>query len=96
MAGAGISVPVWSQRLFLTPEVQYIAPRKTKTDRRIDGSAVTNLTLATGTLYDHFEAAFSIYNVFDEDTYCPAGRELFQDRVPLEGRTFRVQGSYKF
>ena len=96
MAGGGISIPVWSKRFYLSPEIQYIGERKTLSRDEVDASAVANFTIASGAAFHPFDVSVSAYNVFDEDVYVPGGEEHLHDQIPQDGRTFRFRFSYHF
>lgn len=96
LATAGVSIPVFSRKAHITPEWQYLSSRKTLSGESAGVSALTNLTIATGSFQHGFTAALSVYNLFDRKVYTPGGAELTQDRIPQDGRTVRLRLSRWF
>ena len=106
-ASAGMSIPLWEEKLYVSPECIYVAERKSSlTGGDVGSYFLTNLTITTGTLFDNVDMSFNVYNLFDKDWDVPAGGEnYFYDdnsgdypyfNIPQDGRTFRFQLSYKF
>ncbi|MCK5835927.1 MAG: TonB-dependent receptor [Desulfobacula sp.] len=103
----GISIPIWSKKLYLSPEFIYVADRKSSLiGQDTESYFLTNLGITTGTLFDKVDISFNIYNLFNERIDVPAGGEhYFYDSIaddytyfdiPQDGRTFRFQLSYRF
>jgi len=97
MANAGISIPFWNKKLYVTPELLYIDERKTLAGNKTDSALLANLSLTTGTFLP-YNVTLSVYNAFDENYSIPgtAGNTHFQDTIPQDGRTFRLQLAYEF
>ncbi|MCK5557776.1 MAG: TonB-dependent receptor, partial [Candidatus Hydrogenedentes bacterium] len=93
----GLSIPVWNKKLYVTPELHYVDERKTLAGDETDSMVLANLSLSTGTLLP-YNVSFNVYNVFDEDYSEPGagGNTHWQDTIPQDGRTFRLQVSCKF
>ncbi|MBC8316622.1 MAG: TonB-dependent receptor [Desulfobulbaceae bacterium] len=106
-ASGGLSIPLWSKKMFVSPEFTYVSERKASlTDGDVGSCFLTNLSVATGTLFDNLNMSFNVYNLFDKEWSVPAGGEhyFYEDvsgsypyfNIPQDGRTFRFQLSYRF
>jgi outer membrane receptor for ferrienterochelin and colicins len=106
-ASGGLSIPLWSKKMYVSPEIIYVSKRKASlTGGDVGSYFLTNMTITTGTLFDNVDMSFSAYNLFDKDFDVPAGGEhYFYDgiaddyhyfNIPQDGRTFRFQLSYRF
>lgn len=84
-------VPLWSERVRAGLELLAVDERRTLAGDEADAYLVTNLTLASGRLAGGFEAALSIYNLFDVDYADPGQPETLQDQLPRNGRTLLVR-----
>jgi iron complex outermembrane receptor protein len=93
--GVSVPIPVCSQWVYLSPELQYVGGRKTLSGAEVDSSFFGNVTLLAR-LFDHVDASFSVYNLFDRDNAVPGAGEHIQDRLPMDGRTYRLQLSYRY
>jgi outer membrane receptor protein involved in Fe transport len=86
-----VSVPLFSDHLFASSELQVVSGRKTLGGDELSPSFNTNLVL----IYEPFKwvnATFGIYNLFDEDQMVPSALEHTNngtDYLPLRGRAFR-------
>jgi len=96
MAVGGVSIPLRSNKVYLTPEVQYIGRRKTLSGGDVHSWAVANLTIEARNISKDLDMAFSIYNLFDEEVFAPGGTEHVQDQLPQDRRTFRFQLTRRF
>ncbi len=105
-ASAGLSIPLFDQKLYISPELIYVSERKSTTTGDVPSYYLTNLSITTGTLFDNIDMSFNVYNLFDEGYDVPAsGEHYFYDiindtypyyDIPQDGRTFRLQLSYRF
>jgi len=98
IAAAGVSVPVWDDKFYVTPEILYIDERKTMGGDKTDSAFMANVTVSTGSMFDMFDVSLGVYNLFDDDFSIPSadGNTHFQDTIPQDGRTFRLQVSCEF
>jgi len=99
MAKLNLTLPLVPGKLFLSPEAQYIGPRKNlpgKTDGSVGGYAVANATLLAPELPWGLELSASVYNLFDRSYTDPAGPEHLQDSLPQDGRNYRIQATCRF
>ena len=60
------------------------------------GYAIVNFTLFSQNLVKNLDFSASIYNLLDTSYSDPASRFHLQPSLPQEGRTFRVQLTYRF
>lgn len=93
-----IANTAWSSGL----EVQATSRRRTETGTTIGGYAVTNLNLIYAPVGQNWEAAFGIYNLFDQQYMDPVALDAYMDpSVPREGitqdgRNWRLKFKYHF
>lgn len=107
LASGGLSIPLWSQKLYLSPEIFYMADRKSDySNEDVGAYFLTNMTITSKTFIKDVRMTFSVYNLFNKDIvgpgggehyhYDPAAEEYLYFNVPQEGRTFRFQISASF
>jgi iron complex outermembrane receptor protein len=96
MAGAGICVPVISNRFFFAPEVQLVGSRKTITGNETGTATVVNLTLSTHKAAGGWNVYVKANNLFNTTYYVPGSYEHTQDRIPQEARTLSIETSLSF
>ena len=104
LAKANMSIPLFRQQLFVSPELQYASPRLTLDGTRTNDPVTANLTLFSRDLgFKGLEASASIYNLFNVHTQDVAGEEHQQqpNLPPLltilqDGINFRFKLSYRF
>jgi iron complex outermembrane receptor protein len=91
LGNLGVSVPLFSEHLFASSELQVVSGRETIDGDELSTSYNTNLVL----IYKPVKwanATFGIYNLFDEDQTVPSALEHTNngtDYLPLRGRVFR-------
>lgn len=104
---AGISLPMWNERLYLSPEIRYVSNRTSSaTDTIIAANSLVNLSLTSGKFFKNIDFSLNIYNFFDKKNwasgagehyhYDPATTQSIPFDIPQTGRTFRAQLSYTF
>jgi iron complex outermembrane receptor protein len=76
-------------------ELLYSSAQNSYKDSRISPSFLTNLTVSTGALREHWEFSASVYNLFDRQWYSPAGLEHVQSGIEQDGRAFRFKVVYR-
>jgi len=100
-----LSVPLVKEKLFGSLEYQYTSSRYTTvTDgsgdviRGMDagGFGILNFTLLSRNLLKDLEISASVYNLLDKSYADPSTRYHVQDKLPRDGRTFRLKLSYRF
>jgi iron complex outermembrane receptor protein len=96
LAGAGMCIPVLSDRFYLTPEMQLIGSRKTIAGNETGASTVINLTLSTQKAAGGWNISIKANNLFNATCYIPGAYEHTQDRIPQEGRTIQLETSCHF
>jgi iron complex outermembrane receptor protein len=104
LAKANMSIPLFRQQLFVSPELQYASPRLTLGGTRTNDPVTVNLTLFSRDMgFTGLEASASIYNLFNVHAQDVAGEEHGQqpNLPPLltilqDGINFRFKLSYRF
>ncbi len=100
-----LSVPLYKEKVFAGLEFQYTSSRHTVfTDltgavvsgEDADGAVLVNFTLFSQNLVKNLEFSGSVYNLFDESYEDPATRFHLQDKIPRDGRSFRIKLTYRF
>jgi len=101
---ANMSIPLFRQQLFISPELQYTSPRLTLSGTHTNDPLTVNLTLFCRDLgLSGLEASVSIYNLFNVQAQDVAGPEHGQqpNLPPLQvirqdGTNFRFKLTYRF
>lgn len=104
LAKANVSVPLFRQQLFISPELQYTGPRMTLGGTRTNDPITLNMTLFSRDLWlKGLEASASVYNLFDVRAQDVAGEEHGQQpnlpplqTIRQDGINFRFKLSYRF
>lgn len=90
------TLPLFSDKLFLGLEEQFVGKRKTVSGASARDALITNLTLFSANIFTGWEASASLYNAFNRKYDDPAGPEHTQDKIRQDGRSFRFKLVYKF
>lgn len=78
-------------------EALYIGPRLTLSGAGLAGHTLVNLTLNSGARWKDLQLSASIYNLLDRDYADPArGSHDPIDKIPQNGRGWRLQAAYRF
>jgi iron complex outermembrane receptor protein len=104
LAKANVSIPLFRQQLFVSPELQYTGPRVTLGGTRTNDPVTVNLTLFSRDLgLTGLEASASVYNLFDVHALDVAGAEHSQQpnlppllTIRQDGINFRFKLTYRF
>jgi len=106
LAKVNISVPLYKEKVFAGLEFQYVSSRSSShvspitgedvPGRDAAGFGVVNFTLFSQNLVKNLEFSASIYNLLDTSYSDPATRFHHQDLIPQDGRTFRLNLTYRF
>jgi len=97
LAKARALAPLFSKRLILGAEAQYVGSRDTVAGAEVDGYTLVNATLSTAPgLLGPVELALSAYNLFDAEYDDPTADDFAADRVPHVGRTFAARATVRF
>jgi outer membrane receptor for ferrienterochelin and colicins len=88
--------PLFQDKLFLGPELQYTSSRKTLAGRHTPGFVLANVTLFSQHLLKGLEVSASVYNLFNTHYGDPGAEEHRQDVIPQDGRSFRFKITYGF
>jgi iron complex outermembrane receptor protein len=104
-----VSTPLISDKLSAGLEVQYTSSRNslntitgpggqpiTVQGVQAGGFAVVNFTLFSHNLVKYLDISASIYNLLDCHYYDPASQFHVQDILEQDGRTFRLNLTYRF
>jgi iron complex outermembrane receptor protein len=93
LGNLALSVPLFSEQLTASAELQAVGRRKTIGDDKLSPAFGSNLALRYEP-FDWFEASLGIYNLFDETIRIPSGNQQAgygTDNLRLRGRSFRFQ-----
>lgn len=95
IASAGVSISL-ADKLYLSPEMQYLGRRKTLAGDETSALNVVDLTLKTRAKQGKPSFSLSIYNLLNKSIYVPGSCAQIQDQIPQEGRTVQFEASYNF
>ncbi len=96
MVKLNLITPLWTDKLFLGFETQYMSQRKTVSGGHVDDYVLSNITLFTQKWLPGVELSSSVYNLFDQRYYDPGSSEHQQNVIQQDGLTFRVKASVDF
>ena len=85
-----------THRLSGSIEAQYISSRLTLGGNTTAPATIFNATLLAQRFAKHVDAAFSVYNLFDEHYADPGSEEHAQDTLPQDGRSYRMKVTWRF
>ena len=92
--------PVFQDKIFAGPELQYIGKRKTLQEGQTDDAFVVNLTVSTSRRLFPFlpglELSASCYNLFNEKYGNPVSSDYRQSVIDQDERTFLLKATYSF
>ena len=77
-------------------ELLYTSAQQSFKEARVSPSLLTNLTVTSRTLRQHWEFSASCYNLFDRRWYSPPAPEHLQSSIEQDGRALRVKVVYRF
>lgn len=89
-------LPLFRDRLHAGVEVQHHGSVNTLGGARASAFTVVNATLTGRVLAEGLTVSASLYNLFDREYGYPGSTGHRQDLIPQDGRSFRVQLTYKF
>jgi outer membrane receptor protein involved in Fe transport len=90
------SAPLPVASLRLGYELQYDSARHTVNGTDTAGYAVSNLYLSTDKWVKGLELGLGIRNLFDKRYSYPGAKSSWQNAIEQDGRSVRLQASYKF
>ena len=96
MLKVNASVPLWQDLAWASFDAQYLSSRATLTGGRADSFVLVNATLVSKRFKGGWEAAASVYNVFDERYADPGSEEHVQDTIQQDGRALSGRLSFRF
>ncbi len=85
-----------SHRSFAALELLYASAQQSYQNTTVPSSLITNGTVSTKPLWGGWEFAASCYNAFNRRWFSPAGPGLIQSQIQQDGRTYRVNITYRF
>jgi outer membrane receptor for ferrienterochelin and colicins len=88
---AGLYLPVYDQKVFISPQLRYVGKLYSTLGQQIDDSSIWNLIATSDNLIKDTRISIGVYNLLDE-TYYNSGSYL--DLIPQMGRTALVQFSW--
>ncbi|MBA4388495.1 MAG: TonB-dependent receptor [Verrucomicrobia bacterium] len=96
LAKVNLSLPVYKDVLFISPELQYYGTTRTITGARVDDFLIANLTLLSRRMARNLEISASVYNLADTTYGYPSAENHLQEVIEQDGRSFRVKVTYRF
>ena len=88
--------PMWSRKLSLAAESQYIGHRFSTMGTHIDGVWLTNVNVTFVPPRRPLSFGARVSNVFDTPYAHPVGYEFRQDVMPQDGRSVSVRATLRF
>ena len=90
------AAPMWSRKLSLAAESQYVGHRFSTMGTHIDGVWLTNVNVTFVPPRRPLSFAARVSNVFDTPYAHPVGYEFRQDLMPQDGRSVSVRATLRF
>ena len=95
VAKGNISGPLFRSGLTGGLEVQYLGERPTLAGRQAPGYVLVNATLLRKNIARRIDLSASIYNLLNSAIYDPGAEQHVEDLLRQDGRTFRVQLTFR-
>jgi iron complex outermembrane receptor protein len=97
MVKFNLIAPLWTDKLFLGYELQYMSGRKMAQPLdHVGDYVISNLTVFTQNWVKGLELSAGVYNLFDEQYFDPASDAHRQNGIEQDGLTFRIKTSINF
>jgi iron complex outermembrane receptor protein len=96
LAKFNLLAPLYKDKLFAGPEVQYHSIVKTLGGGKAADFTLVNFTLFSQNWFKGLELSASIYNLLDTEYGYPASSDHLQDIITQDGRSFRIKVTYRF
>ncbi|MEQ1531560.1 MAG: TonB-dependent receptor, partial [Methylococcales bacterium] len=96
MVKLNLIAPLWSDKVFLGYETQYMSSRKTTLAGKVSDRVINNVTIFTQKCLKGLELSAGAYNLFNERYFDPGADSHTQNRIQQDGLTFRVKASVDF
>jgi iron complex outermembrane receptor protein len=96
LAKFNLVAPLYKNKVFAGPEVQYHSIVKTLGDHKAADFALVNFTLFTQHWVKGLKVSASIYNLLDNKYGYPGAEENLQDIITQDGISFRIKATYRF
>ena len=95
LATGGISVPLLSNKLFISPEVQLIGSRKTLLGNNTRAAPIVNLSVVSRGVIRGHDLSLSVSNLFNTLVTAPGLEGYPEDQIPQQGRVLQLQLSQR-
>ena len=96
LAKVNVTLPVWSDKLFVGIEEQFMSSRRTLASAKTGAVYLTNVTLFSQRIIKNLEFSGSIYDLFNHKYGDPGAEEHRQDIIRQDGRGYRVKLTCRF
>lgn len=96
LAKATAVAPLVADKLFAALDLRYTSPVRTITGARIGGFVLTHLNLSSRNLVPGLELSAGVNNLFDKAHAFPGAEDHLQDAIAQDGRSFRLNASFRF
>lgn len=96
MVKLNLIAPLWTDKVFLGYELQYMSGRKTVLGGQVGDYVISNLTVFTQNWVKGLELSAGVYNLFDEQYFDPASDAHKQKAIEQDGLQFRIKASIDF
>jgi iron complex outermembrane receptor protein len=93
---AQAAAPLWSRKLSVAAESQYVGHRFSTLGTHIPGVWLTHLNVNYAPPRKPFSIAARVANLFDTEYAQPVGFEFRQDVMPQDGRSISVRAMLRF
>jgi iron complex outermembrane receptor protein len=88
--------PLWTDKVFLGFETQWMSARKTNDGGEVNGVVLSNLTLFTQKWFKGLELSGGVYNLFNQRYFDPVSAAHLQNAIQQDSLTFRLKASLDF
>ena len=90
------AAPLWSRKVSIAAESQYVGHRFSTRGTRVDGVWLTNLNVTFMPPRQPLSFSARVTNLFDTAYAQPVGFEFRQDLMPQDGRSVSVRATLRF
>jgi iron complex outermembrane receptor protein len=90
------AAPLWSRKMSLAAESQYVGERLSTLGSHVPGVWLTNVGVNFVPPRGHVSLAARVSNLFDTAYAHPVGFEFRQDVIPQDGRSVSVRATLRF
>jgi iron complex outermembrane receptor protein len=96
LAKFNLIAPLYKDKLFAGPEVQYHSIVKTLGGHKTADFALVNFTLFSQNIVKGLKVSASVYNLLDNKYAYPGAEDHLQDIITQDGINFRIKVTYRF